>query len=233
MVMKNGSKPKDPRLGRLAQFDERSRGYPVRALLAAGQLPLRSYTWRVPAALDQGVEGACVGFAFAHDLAARPQVIAEVNAASATACYHFAQRLDPWPGGAYPGAYPRHDGTCVLAGAQAVTEMGYYSQYRWAFGEHDVALAVGYRGPVILGLNWYEGMYEPDQEGFLRPEGELVGGHAILAYSVSIKDGFYRLLNSWGPRWGAAGTALLRRQDLTRLLAEDGEACVPVRRQAT
>ena len=66
--------------------------------------------------------------------------------------------------------------------------------------------------------------------GFLNVTGPIVGGHAILVRAVSIKRQAVLLHNSWGPGWGANGTAWLRFADLDRLLAEDGECCVPTRR---
>ena len=42
-----------PPLGRLVQFDERSREYPIRTLLAAEPKKLKSYTWRCKQVLDQ------------------------------------------------------------------------------------------------------------------------------------------------------------------------------------
>ena len=122
MKLKDGTEVQDPRLGRLVQFDERSRGFPIRALVEGK--PLRSYTWRVGAWLDQGAEGACVGFAFGHELYARP-VVTPVSAGYAREeIYWKAQRIDPWPGGMYPDATPQYEGTSILAGAQVCQSLG-------------------------------------------------------------------------------------------------------------
>lgn len=228
--MRDGSEVRDPRLGRLPEFDPRSRAFPIRRLLGT-ELPLRSYTWSVYAHLDQGQEGSCVGHAFAHELAARPVVVAGVTHEQAVTIYHEAQRADEWDGGSYPGAFPFYEGTSVLAGAKVLTGAGHYTGYLWAQSEADVARAIGYKGPVVLGINWHEGMFTPDRDGFIHPTGELAGGHAILANSVSIKGGYYVLHNSWGPGWGRNGTAKLSRPDLAVLLARGGEACLPQRKK--
>jgi len=55
--MRDGSKVEDGRLGRLISFDDRSREYPIRAIVAA-KAP-RAYTWRCGIRLDQGPDGAC------------------------------------------------------------------------------------------------------------------------------------------------------------------------------
>lgn len=90
-------------------------------------------------------------------------------------------------------------------------------------------LSVGYHGPVVLGVNWYEAMFEPDEEHTLHVEGDIAGGHALLCNAVSLKRQAVWLSNSWGLDWGFNGGAWLGFEDLQRLLEEEGEACVPVR----
>lgn len=213
--MRDGSTVEDPRLGRLVQFDERSRGFPVAATVA-GKKP-RSYTWRVPVTLDQGREGACVGFTMAHELAGRPVSVAGVTAADATRIYKAAQKIDPWPGENY-------EGTSTLAGMKVLESEGHVAEYRWAFSLEELVLAVGYRGPCAIGVNWYAGMFDPDADGFLRRSGRLAGGHCTLVYSVDVRREFVRIHNSWGAGWGERGTAKLGFADLAKLLAEDGDA---------
>lgn len=228
--MRDGSTVLDPRLGRLPQRDPRSAAYPIRRIVDQA-LPLRSYTWSVPVHLDQGQEGSCVGHAYAHELAGRPVVVKDVDHELAVRIYHEAQKADEWDGGSYPGAWPFYEGTSVLAGAKVLTEAGHYSSYHWADNEADVARAVGYAGPVVIGVNWYSGMFDPDRDGYLHPTGELAGGHAILVHSISVKGGYYWLFNSWGTSWGVEGRAKLSRRDMAWLLAQNGEACLPLRQK--
>lgn len=228
MRLKDGSEPSDPRLGRLVQFDPRSRSYPIRALVEGK--PQRSYTWRVGAWLDQGNQGSCVGHAWAHELVARPAVC-PVDGYLARSIYYEAQQIDQWPGGDYSGAQPVYAGTSVLAGAQVCQKLGYFAEYRWAFGLEDLILALGYAGPAVLGINWYEAMANPVADGRIRPHGDLFGGHAILAYSVNVRQAKVWLWNSWGANWGVDGACYLSFDDLDKLLHEDGEACIPVNRQ--
>lgn len=221
MKLRDGTTVEDPRLDRLEFFDPRSRNFPVTSVIEATKP--RSYTWRCRAWLDQGREGACVGFATAHDIAARPLELPSSNAL-ATKIYKRAQFIDEWEGEQYSG-------TSVLAGMKAAVELGYYGEYRWAFGEADLALAVGYKGPAILGVPWYEGMYAPDAKGFLHPTGQRVGGHAILCNGISVQGGRYRVHNSWGSDWGINGEAWISRADMRTLLGQGGEACIPVVRR--
>lgn len=231
-----------PVVDRLVQFDERSRNYPATAGIA--DYPFRSYTWSCGVYNDQGTEGACVGFAWTHELAARPKVI-ERDASFALQIYRRARQLDPWPGEDYSG-------TSVLAGVKAVQEVlnsegrPLIREYRWAFGIQDVCKVLGYRGPVVLGIAWHYDMYFPKSNHFITPTGEQVGGHAIVANGVRIvkkntalpatwdnvdlDKSWVRLHNSWGRDYGNGGDAYITVRDLDSLLKNDGEACIPTLR---
>jgi hypothetical protein len=213
-----------PGFGRRPEFDEASRNYPVRHLLGPRRLP-RTWVWACDRVLDQGSEGACVGYSWSHELIADPVPVADIDNYTALAVYHRAQQLDEWPGENY-------DGTSVLAGAKAIVEAGWLLEYRWAFGLADVLETLSYLGPVILGINWYDGMMDPNSDCYLDVSGGIAGGHAILARGVDVDNQGVLLHNSWGQSWGCDGTAWISWGDLDRLLHEDGEACVPVIRVA-
>lgn len=206
-------------LGRIPEFDIRSRGYPIRTLIGDA-LPLVSRMWSCEDFLDQGSEGACVGFSWTHDIAAEP-VVGVVNTELAFLIYYSAQKIDQWPGEDY-------DGTSVIAGAKVVHDLGWISEYRWAFGLDDALAAVSHVGPVILGVNWYTGMWDTDDDGYLYVSGHVAGGHAILMVGIDLDRRAVRLHNSWGPSWGDNGGAWLSFEDLGRLLEESGEACIPL-----
>ncbi|MET0701729.1 MAG: C1 family peptidase [Mycobacterium sp.] len=231
--LKNGARARDPRLGRIAQYDIRNTEFPVRSLLGPNTAErLRSMSWQVPYHLDQGVEGACVQYGIAHEMIASPHRVPLCTVQkllSGNDLYYGAQKRDPWPGGAYPGADPRYEGTSVLAGMQQAKAFGFYSGYHWAFGEREVAEAVAWNGPVVIGVNWYEDMHEPSLKGRITPTGELLGGHCVLVSALNITTGMYRIRNSWGATWGVQGNCFIARRDLATLLREAGsEACVPV-----
>lgn len=228
---------------RIPQFDERSRGFA--AVEPGDTRAFRSYTWSCGIYLDQGQEGACVGFSWTHELAARPKIVLR-DETFAQAIYRRARQLDPWPGEDYSG-------TSVLAGVKAVQEIlnskdkPMIKEYRWAFGTQDILRVLGYQGPVVLGIAWYYDMYFPNIDThFIKPTGELVGGHAILANGVKIvkldstlpatwenldqDKSFVRLHNSWGTGYGIGGDAFITVRDLDSLIQDDGEACIPVLR---
>lgn len=227
---------------RLEEFDSRSRGFA--AVSPDDTRPFRSYTWSCDVYNDQGREGACVGFAWSHELSAKPKIVRR-DAAFALQVYRRAQQLDQWPGENYSG-------TSVLAGIKAVMEIEnrfgkpLIQEYRWAFGIQDVLRVLGYMGPVVLGIEWQSSHYTPDANGQIWLNNDPVGGHAILAKGVKIvkiddaKDATYdnidlaaslvRLHNSWGTGYGVGGDCFMNVYDLAHLLGKGGEACVPVKR---
>lgn len=234
---------RDIKLDRIPQFDPRSRAFA--AVSGIEDRPLRSYTWACDTFNDQGREGACVGFAWSHELAAKPKVIPTDNE-FALRVYRRAQFLDPWEGEDY-------DGTSVLAGVKAVQEIKnsrgnpLIREYRWAFGIEDVARVLSWRGPLVLGINWHDSMYDPDENHFISPTGDYVGGHAIVANgikivkrapgeypvlweNVDINKSYVRLHNSWGQSYGLNGDAFMTLADLSDLLEVGGEACIPTLR---
>lgn len=216
------------------------------SIMGIEEKPLRSYTWTCQAWLDQGREGACVGFGWSHELCARPKVYM-VDDAFALGIYNRAKQLDPWWGEDY-------EGTSVLAGAKAVQEhrnasglplMGGYS---WAFSVEDICRTIAYKGPVVLGINWYENMYDPDENGHIWADGPLAGGHCILANAFRFRKvdplgpanwsninkitSRIRVHNSWGRNWGFDGEGFINIENLEKLFDVDGgEACIPTARR--
>lgn len=228
---------------RIQEFDDRSRLYS--AVSPTDTRPFINRGWRCDVYNDQGYEGACVGFGWTHELCATPRPIIK-DAAFAKQIYYRARQLDQWPGEDY-------DGTSVLAGAKAVQEhlnsqgLPWIGGYRWAFGIQDVLRVISYAGPVVLGIDWYNDMYEPDANHYITPTGGKVGGHCILAKSQKIvrldptlpgvwnnidpDKSHVRLHNSWGTNYGDGGTAFIRVSDLNKLLTDGGEACIPFNRR--
>jgi len=167
----------------------------------------------------------------AHELLARPSVVEGLDAQFAREkVYWEAQKIDPWGGGSYPGASPVYEGTSVLAGMKILQKLGYIDEYRWAFGLEDLIMAVGYKGPAVIGMPWYEGMFSPMPCGHIHVFGQPMGGHAILVKGVSITRKTFTLHNSWGPAWGNDGDAFITWDEMDRLLHERGEAVIPVKR---
>lgn len=217
------------------RFDERSRQFAIRGLVSTPP-KRRNKLWRTPAMpLDQLNEGACVTHGWTHEALSSP-VIVDFSRLKfkdsprdpqqfAFWGYNEAKKIDEWEGENY-------EGTSVLAGAKLMQKVGVVKEYRWAFNIEEVIDAVLSKGPVVIGINWYDGMYET-QGDYLRVWGNLAGGHCLLVVGYKIEDGqeYLILLNSWGPGWGKNGLAKIAKADLARLLIEEGgEACIATRR---
>jgi hypothetical protein len=222
--LKGNAVTTDARLDRVQEFDERSRGFAIRTTV--GSKTRRSYTWRCHDQLDQGPDGACVGFAVAHELIARPAEVQGLDAKYAKEqIYWEAQKIDPWDGGSYSGANPFYEGTSVLAGAKIAKKLGWIEEYRWAFGLEDLILGVGHNGPAVIGVAWYTGMFNPNSIGYIHPTGQVAGGHCVLVNAVNVKKKRFTIHNSWGPAWGMNGECYITFDAMGKLLQERGEAC--------
>ena len=218
------------------RFDERSRNFPISAVVRK-TVRRKNRLWKVGPILDQGQEGACVGFGWTAEALATPVAVnlSKVKARVprqpqpfAQYVYKFAKTIDEWEGEDY-------DGTSVLAGAKAMQTFALLKEYRWAFSIDEMIDGLISKGPVVLGIPWYEGMYEAPN-GVLKVSGENVGGHCILAvgYTVSSQKlggkPSVTLQNSWGKEWGINGLAEIEVSELEKLL-KDGEACMPISRK--
>jgi hypothetical protein len=231
-------------LGRHAIFDEKSRNFNIAEVIKS--LAPRSYTWTGAPHLNQSRYPACVGFSWAEELADRPIPVKGVDNSLGLALYNEAQALD---GMAMP-----HDGTSVLAGAKAVQNRGHLDEYRWAFNVDDLFVAVGHQGPAVIGIPWFNGMFTPDVNGFVHQSGALAGGHALSlpgTHAVMISSSgpvntvtqkvldhsksWFRARNHWvngdGSLWGIAGDCFFTVEELGALLAQLGDACIPMHRR--
>lgn len=226
--LKGGSLVTDIRLGRVVQFDERSRNFPLMETAEMFEAKPRSHSWRMDSSvLDQGNEGACVGFGISHELKAYPAEVQGVTYDSAMEIYHEAQKIDEWPGENYSG-------TSVLAGLKTAKAKGFFDEYRWTFSLDELILGVGHNGPAVMGTVWYDGMYTPTKCcGRIYPTGSVVGGHCYLLVSVDVKREVFTMLNSWGPGWGNNGRAEIGFADMDTLLQNQGEAAFAMHRHTT
>lgn len=263
MLLKDGTEVEDPRLDRLYEEDWRSLDYPVTRLLASrgdthrarlSRVPVKKI-WTLDRTLDQGPDGACVGFAFAHDLLAPPQILTTVQNVSINdqyakeRIYWEAQKIDEWTGGSYPGGNPFYEGTSVLAGAKVIKNYSIYNSYYWALDLRQLVLGVSHEGPCVFGINWYDSMFTPNAQNFVSPGGGVAGGHAVLITGVNpvytkrgiipvsqiwrfidLDKSWFKLKNSWGASWGEQGNFYMTFRNANRLLNEQGDACFPVRK---
>lgn len=214
-------------LGRKVEHDPRSRDYPAVRRVTA----VRSVLWthRAPV-LDQGSLGMCTAAALAQCLNAahfahsRP-LRKYLDRSDAADLYSLATQLDD-----FAGQWPTDDtGSSGLAVAKAGVRLGYLAAYHHAFGmEHFLDIIGGQ--PVIVGTDWYRGMWEADSNGYLHPDGPIVGGHEYLVLGADWRRQKVTMLNSWGKGWGRNGRAYISFTDFAMLLKANGDVTVPLGR---
>ena len=245
--MRDGSVADDVRLGRLEQFDEKSRNFTVRELLQTRALRKpRGRAWMPGPTLDQNGYGSCVWFSIGHRLRGTPVHHKGITADVCYRNYRRAQQIDPWPE-TFEGG---EEGTSVLAGLKIAQQDGLIGEYRWVGAgsdrlEDDIVETLGYIGGINFGVPWPRSAFE------VRPSGLLVidltsgfaGGHAIYAPASRLRIGLpgepqlrgvplIGLQNSWpesawGVRWaGVDGCAWARLDDWLGLLERGGEGAV-------
>lgn len=180
----------------------------------------RTRHWTIKDVLDQGSEGACVGFGSAHYCQATPLSQPHSNEELALAVYTRSKEIDEWPGEAYSG-------TSVLAGMKTLKETRRISGYLWLTDTDHIAKAVGYVAPVVVGLEWRRAMMDTDSMGFVHADGSAVGGHCVCITGYDDKTKTFTFVNSWGEDWGKNGFARISEHDLALLLAAQGEAVLP------
>jgi hypothetical protein len=210
--------------GRHVVPDERDRDYSVRDLFARKRAAITVRMWPDTMwAGDQGTTPRCLAFALAHWIEDGPispkySGTKKPPFLSPATIYREAQALDGIP-------LP-HDGTTLRAGAKVLQKRKIISSYHWAYTLAETTRTILEVGPMVFGLNWYEGMLTPDSNGVIQDTGEIVGSHGIECNGVDLPAKRFRLKNSWGTDWGFGGHCWLPFAVFTRLLKANGEAMV-------
>lgn len=210
--MRGGIVVEDERLGRIPQYDDRSRNYRVRTLLdqirsveCEGDAevipePAEVLAAPQPVPFDQsdppcpGRHGAdgCVGASFGTALNAAP-IVRQPNwqhrVGHSECCwlYRTAQTEDEWAGEDYGG-------TSLLAALRIAHRFGIISEYRWIGAGSQTPIDdvidtfTRLRTGVWFGIPWYRSMFETDGRGLLtvdRSSG-LSGYHAIYGVDLVV-----------------------------------------------
>lgn len=210
-------------LGRVVQHDPRSRAFAYSPKGVTYKSVKHHFNIKN---LDQGDLGSCTGNAFVQNLGydslfnALPTNHPELNESEAVRVYSRATELDP-----FPGTYkPDDTGSSGLAAAKSGQEFGYISGYQHAFSL-DSALAALMSGPIMVGTNFYESMFVPDENGLVGIFGNVAGGHEYTGDEFDADKGLIGFRNSWGD-WGVGGRFYMTIATFTQLLNESGDVTI-------
>lgn len=231
-------------LGRKPSTDPRNLAHPMARRLPAPTaiLPVRK-TWGFRGEpLNQGATGTCGGHAAAHFVHASP--LRHAGFPDPFQIYREAVLLDEYPDNDDDAHAPTNDGlqegTSGTGVAKALDRRGILEEYLWAGTMREANEWVLTRGPVMVGSNWYDGMFNPTPEGFvrIRANDSVAGGHEYLYLGTNTRRAIALFVNSWGPRWNKAATMcragffLMDYETLERLFHEEGDAVSAIEKKA-
>lgn len=174
---------------------------------------------------NQGELPYCVGYAWAHWIEDGPITHpGKKPNLSPIKIYENAQKLDEWQGEGYPG-------TSVRGGLKYLKQIGVATSYYWAFDVDTVINYVLQYGPVVVGTDWYNGMFYPDKRGVIKISGNIEGGHAYVINGVDTATQQFRIKNSWGLSWGKGGMANISFSDMEQLILQEGEVAIAIEKR--
>jgi hypothetical protein len=229
---------RSPLAGWAPRHDPASRLYGVRDHVLAGSAPLVDVLLPRGPILDQGAEGACVGFGTvdaanalalvrwkARGYTGGPSDL--LTAADALAAYREDRTLDDIPGEAY-------EGTSVLAGMRGGQARGWWHSYWWSFSVRDTAQTLlQLRTPLVIGVPWFREMFTPGPGGVVRVAGDFMDGHCVAVVGLrrtgpgGLAGPWFVIQNSYGASWGDGGLGLIHHRDFAFLISHDGEQAIP------
>lgn len=224
MTITRYEKVLDPRLGR----HKDSRAKLLRHAASPRLLtPLVSVAHlRVTPILDQGQVGSCTANAALGALgtdplwSSRPQSASFYSEATAQSLYSDEEVELGY--GPYP---PNDQGGSGPAIARVLKKRGLIRKFSHVRTLNS-ALRWLVKQPIIIGIDWYDTMMQPDVDGRLHPRGNIAGGHEIVLDEIDVENKRVWLTNSWGPNWGVSGRAYLTWDDFSALLKSGGDATI-------
>lgn len=186
--------------------------------------------------LDQGQYGTCVGNGWSQWANTDPiddkytegmGQSAKNGGPYARAVYYEATVIDGQPDD--PDA-PNggQQGSTVRSGAKAMQARTRLSAYAFASSIDEIKQFVQQSGPVVVGTDWTNDMFNPDANGYITPTGATEGGHCYLIVGDLESEGAFLFQNSWGSSWGLNGRFKMKYADFEKLLNSGGEACAAV-----
>lgn len=220
----------DPRLGRHIEHDSASRNFPS-PYTASG--PLKAVDWDDDAPItDQGKVGACTGFTALDVMNNHVFTGNRIHATGSDALlpndkgydfYHQATLRDGISGNTYPGV---DEGSSGLGAVKGLKFEKFITGYTHGFSMTDFLVALQHQ-PVMVGITWTRGMFDPDRNGLIRPTGPDEGGHELGAFGYDPATTLIKFRNHWTEQWGVKGRCYMLAADFAKLLASQGDVTIP------
>lgn len=194
-------------------------------------VPTKFPGWAPGPILNQGSLSACVAFATVGRHNASPYR-ARLDYDFALKCYEAGNRIEGNPPGTDKGLFattsiPMARQMGLISKAHRLMLMRWWHLYD---GEIISAIADWLQrrpkgkvrtGPLFTAGLWAEGMLNPDNRGFVKFSGKIVGAHAYVLTGVvftSKEDGYIEYANSWGKDWGDEGKFRMRFDEFRRMI---------------
>lgn len=167
--------------------------------------------------LDQGDTGHCCGFGSAQFRNTNP-VNDDVDNTEGHATYYRLKVIDEEPNA--------EDGSTVHSVAKDLVNEGRVKTYAWATTVAAMKTWVLNSGPLVVGFDWYNDMFNPDTNGLVTPTGGIAGGHCFTVVGYDPATDLFKFLNSWSDAWGIGGYFFMTSTDVAFLLGSDGAECM-------
>lgn len=175
--------------------------------------------WPVKVVLDQGQTGHCTAFSGGGWRVCEP-VASTVSNQECHDLYYEEKVIDGEPS--------QENGSTIHTLAKVMVKHGWMSAYVWASSIDDIAAWVLKYGPVVMGTDWYSGMFSPDKDGMVKLSGQVEGGHAWYIHGADTPTRIFSCTNNWGTEWGLGGHFKVSYDDMAQLLQDQGEAMAAV-----
>jgi hypothetical protein len=169
--------------------------------------------------LDQMDTNHCVGFSGAQWGNTLPINDLYTNR-DAHAIYYETKVFDGEPN--------EENGSTMRSLAKALKARGRLTVYAFAETIDEAIEWIKTKGPVMVGTDWLDNMFDADANGLVSATGPTVGGHAYLinGYDAELDQLLY--INSWGTNWANDGHFRMSASDAEMLHEELGELLVAV-----
>ena len=98
---------------------------------------------------------------------------------------------------------------------------GRLSVYASASTVDEALVHLRTKGPLVVGTDWLDEMFDPDADGRVHVSGGVAGGHCYLWNGVEGTKFWF--VQSWGASWGKGGIFYIEEAEFRKLFDDFGE----------